>query len=67
MTKLEINGERCKSCGYCILYCAKKVLGLGEKINSKGYQYVAVKDPEACVGCMMCANICPEAAIEIYK
>ena len=67
MAKLEISKKNCKSCGYCIKYCPKGVLAIGTGINKKGYQYVVVKDQEACIGCKLCATVCPDAAIEIYK
>ena len=67
MAKLIISPESCKSCGYCVKFCPKKVLTLGEKVNSKGYEYVVPSDTDACIGCAMCAIICPDAAIEVYK
>lgn len=67
MIKLEILSERCKGCGFCLSVCRKNVLEIGGHANSKGYRYVSVKSPQDCVGCLMCANMCPDAAIEIYK
>ena len=67
MPKVEIRSESCKSCGYCIKFCPKKVLATGDKVNSKGYEYTVVVNPEACIACKMCGVICPDAAIEIYK
>jgi 2-oxoglutarate ferredoxin oxidoreductase subunit delta len=65
--KVEIRSESCKSCGYCVKFCPRQVLAVGERVNSKGYEYVTVKNGENCVACKMCAVICPDAAIEIYK
>lgn len=67
MFKIEILTERCKSCEFCISVCKKDVLEIGNCANAKGYRYVHVKAPENCVGCLMCANMCPDAAIEIYR
>jgi 2-oxoglutarate ferredoxin oxidoreductase subunit delta len=67
MGKVEINAEACKSCQYCVISCPKKVLAVGDKVNSKGYLYVVAAEPENCIGCAMCAQICPEAAIEVWK
>lgn len=67
MAEVKIVAERCKSCGYCIKFCPKQVLALGEKVNSKGYEYVVPVDMQACIGCCMCARMCPDGAIEIYK
>ena len=67
MGKVEILPEICKSCGFCITVCPKKVLEIGQKVNSKGYQYAEAKNPEDCIGCGLCATMCPDAAIEVYR
>ncbi|MCF0140798.1 MAG: ferredoxin family protein [Mogibacterium sp.] len=65
--KVEINSEACKSCQYCVVTCPKKVLAIGSKLNSFGYQYATAANPEDCIGCMMCAQVCPDAAIEVWR
>lgn len=65
--RVEINSEYCKSCQYCVISCPKKVLAVGEDVNSKGYPYVVVANPDDCIGCAMCAQICPDAAIEVWR
>ncbi|MDR3333210.1 MAG: 4Fe-4S binding protein [Synergistaceae bacterium] len=67
MARVEIRSESCKSCGYCVKFCPKEVLVIGTRVNSKGYEYAEPQNMEACVGCRMCAVMCPDAAIEIYK
>lgn len=67
MAKTEVVAERCKSCGYCIKFCPKKVLALGTSVNSKGYEYVTAANPQDCIGCCICARVCPDGAIEVYK
>jgi len=59
--------ELCKSCLYGIEVCPKKVLNVGKEINTKGYQYVVPVKPDECTGCTLCATMCPDAAIEVYK
>lgn len=39
----------------------------GPEVNSKGYPYVTAAHPENCIGCAICARMCPDAAIEVYK
>ncbi|MBQ0017935.1 MAG: ferredoxin family protein [Mogibacterium sp.] len=67
MARIEINTESCKSCSYCVISCPKKVIEIGEKVNSKGYLYAVAARPEDCIGCAMCGQICPDAAIEVWR
>ena len=67
MIKIEILPERCKGCEFCISVCKREVLEIGMHANAKGYRYVEVKRQENCIGSLMCANMRPDAAIEIYK
>ena len=70
MARIEITTEACKSCSYCVISCPKKpkkCLEIGEKVNSKGYLYATSARPEDCIGCAMCAQICPESAIEVWR
>ena len=67
MPKVEVLTEICKSCLYCVSICPKKVLDTGKNVNSKGYQYVVSIHPEQCIGCALCAMMCPDAAIEVYR
>ena len=67
MARVEIIAERCKSCGYCVKFCPNRVLAVGEKVNSKGYEIVEPVKPEKCTGCAICGEMCPEGAIDVYK
>ena len=67
MAMIKVIAERCKSCGYCVKFCPKKVLEVGKNVNSKGYEYIEPVNQEACIACCMCARICPDGAIEVYK
>lgn len=66
MSKVEIRAESCKSCRYCVKFCPKDVLVIGAKVNKKGYPFACVNHPDDCIGCGICALMCPDAAIEIY-
>ena len=46
MPKLVINPNFCKSCGYCVKFCPRKILKIGEEINANGYPYVMQTEPE---------------------
>jgi len=67
MAKIEVFKESCKSCGYCVKYCPGNVIKIGTDVNQKGYQYLVADKMENCIGCKICASICPDAAIEVYK
>lgn len=65
--KIEINGEFCKGCKFCMEYCPKDVIYITKNINSKGYYTAGQKEENECTGCAICALVCPEAAIEVYR
>lgn len=67
MPEIKVIEERCKSCGYCMKFCPKGVIGVGSKVNSKGYEFVTPINLQACIGCCICARICPDGAIEVYR
>lgn len=65
--KVIIEESRCKGCQLCIMFCKQKALVLGTKINKLGYRYVVMEKPDACTGCAVCAEICPDAVIEVWR
>ena len=67
MAKVQILENYCKSCRLCITACPRDVLKIGDKVNTSGYEVAEMKENAECIGCKMCAVMCPEAAIEVYK
>ncbi len=68
MGKIVVNIEYCKGCGLCTIACAKKYITIGGNFNKSGYYYIEYNDPGgACTGCALCAEMCPDAAIEVWK
>ncbi len=67
MNRLEIDKDRCKACRLCIGTCNYKLLDLAEDLNSKGYHPISIHNPEKCTACALCAIVCPEGAIAVYK
>jgi 2-oxoglutarate ferredoxin oxidoreductase subunit delta len=71
--KIEIDRERCKGCGLCIMVCPKHKIEISDLLNTKGY-YPASSleeqlpdDQRECTGCALCAITCPDVAIEVYR
>ena len=67
MAKIKIDRERCKACGLCIMYCPKKLIAVSKNINKRGVRPAEFKKSPECLGCMFCAIMCPDNAIEVYK
>ncbi len=65
--EISINAEFCKQCGLCIAWCPKKIIATSKKLNLKGYFSATLKAKDKCTGCALCAVICPEVAIEVYR
>ena len=60
---IQITEKYCKGCGFCVKYCPKDVITM----DDGRHQIAKVKDAGACIGCLSCATICPEAAISITR
>lgn len=66
MNKPSVVSKLCKSCGFCINFCPKKVMSFSTERNIKGHFYPVI-DLSGCIGCGTCALVCPEAAIDMLK
>ncbi len=65
--KVAIEKELCKGCGYCVISCPKGVLAMDSGFNLSGYFPALVKEALKCTGCALCAEICPEIAIKVWR
>jgi len=71
--KIEIDRERCKGCGLCILVCPKHRIEISDTLNATGYYPAKSQeenvpdDQRECTGCSLCAIMCPDVAIEVYR
>lgn len=68
MGKIVVNTEYCKGCELCTSACTFRLIRPGREFNKSGYYFVEFIDPESsCTGCALCAEMCPDAAIEVWK
>lgn len=64
---VEIDTERCKGCDICIQTCPYDVLSMSREVNTKGYTYSYMSNPDNCVGCASCGLVCPDGCIRVFK
>ena len=62
-----VDTETCKGCEVCIGSCPTNVLRMSPVVNSKGYKYAYMENPDNCTGCSNCSIVCPDAAITVYR
>jgi 2-oxoglutarate ferredoxin oxidoreductase subunit delta len=67
MGRIEINESRCKGCGICTIACPRKLIALCDKVNIQGYTLAEAPSLELCTACALCAEICPDVAITVFK
>ena len=69
MAKFEvrIDGDVCKGCELCHIYCPKGLIAMSIHISNRGYNPAEVTRQDECIGCKACAIMCPDGAIEIFK
>ncbi|MCD6309227.1 MAG: ferredoxin family protein [Candidatus Eremiobacteraeota bacterium] len=67
MPKVIIDRDRCKGCGFCVHFCPQNVLELSSELNVKGLYPAYVARPEDCIMCGICALMCPDAAMTVWK
>jgi 2-oxoglutarate ferredoxin oxidoreductase subunit delta len=67
MPKVIIDAERCKSCLLCVEFCPRGALAPSDEVNSKGYHPVRCTNQDECTGCAICALMCPDVCIEVYR
>ncbi|MHB8846076.1 MAG: 4Fe-4S dicluster domain-containing protein [Nitrospirota bacterium] len=68
MGTIVIKIEYCKGCELCTTACAFKLIRLGKSFNKSGQYFAEFHDDKgACTGCALCAEMCPDVAIEVWK
>ncbi|MDD2289535.1 MAG: 4Fe-4S binding protein [Bacteroidales bacterium] len=64
---IVVDIERCKGCSVCVVNCPTQTIALAKKVNSKGYPYSYMENPDSCTGCGNCATVCPDSVITVYR
>ncbi|SHJ40169.1 2-oxoglutarate ferredoxin oxidoreductase subunit delta [Tangfeifania diversioriginum] len=62
-----VDIEACKGCELCVETCPEDVLSLHKEVNSKGYHYAFMENPDVCTGCANCGVVCPDTCITVYR
>ena len=65
--KIVIDRELCKSCGYCITACPRDVIVFEKGFNAMACHPAAPGSIDKCTGCGLCAIVCPDIAIEVWR
>lgn len=64
---ITIDEQFCKGCNFCVEFCPKDCIIIGDNFNSQGYQLPIFVNKEQCTACAICGKMCPESAIEVYE
>ena len=67
MPEIKVDETLCKGCELCTVACARKCIAMSETFSVTGYYPAKLAKAECCTACGLCAVICPELAIEVYK
>ncbi|MGD9305344.1 MAG: FAD-dependent oxidoreductase [Desulfobacterales bacterium] len=64
---VQLYGQACKECSYCVEVCGLDVFGPASEFNEKGYRPMEVQHPERCIGCLACFYACPDFSIDVSE
>ena len=65
--KIVIDRELCKGCYLCVRACPVKVLEKDTELNSTGTYPAKQVNPEKCIACGNCFEVCPDVCIKVYE
>lgn len=64
---IVVDENLCKACELCVEACPQHVIGLNTEIITPRGFHPAYLIKDECTGCGICALVCPEAAITVYR
>ncbi len=59
--KVQTKPDWCKGCGICVSFCPKSCLALDV------HEQIKMLNPQDCISCKMCENLCPDFAIFLVE
>lgn len=66
--QITFNGEACKGCGLCMLWCKRTLVAFDTStLNKNGVHPAYVQHTDQCIACGNCALMCPDGVITIQK
>lgn len=51
----------------CIDFCPRACITVSEQINSRGHHPAMFVEGSQCTGCRICATMCPDVCIEVFR
>jgi len=62
---VTIDIEKCEACGDCVDTCPSEVIAMVEENGKKYAMYSG--EPDDCLGCYSCEEVCEEGAVTITE
>jgi len=51
----------------CVHFCPRGSIRMSRDLNDRGVNYAEFDEGKDCLGCCICATMCPDCCIEVYK
>ena len=67
MIFVKVDERFCKGCGLCVMVCSQGVLRINPEVGPQGLNTAGTVEGPVCKGCLRCTDMCPDAAIEIFR
>ena len=67
--KIEIDEAFCKGCALCTVACPHGLIEMDSALNDLGYipAMITPANLAKCTACSLCARMCPDTAITVFK